>query len=136
DGEAVTLEGPAGYLERYGPYDPEQHVGDVTYSPDLGQVADVLGQLDATVTPERPLDGVVVLDPVALQTLFQATDAGGGVDFGRLERAGTDDEQDARYAQGLQATLDTVLASPLPDPIGLTRAIAPLAEAGRLAMHS
>jgi hypothetical protein len=135
-GEAVHLDGPSGYVERYGPYDPQQHLGDVTYSPDLGQVARVLGQVDGTVTTARPLDGVVVVDPTALETLLQTTGQKGGVDVGSLRQPGSDAERDARFAHVLEATLDQVLSSPLPDPIALTRAIAPLADAGRLAMYS
>ncbi|HWE56912.1 MAG TPA: DUF4012 domain-containing protein [Acidimicrobiales bacterium] len=66
------LTGPADYLARYGAFDPQGHLEDVSYSPDFPSVAEVLAQLYPQVGGDR-IDGVLVLDPYALGTLLQFT---------------------------------------------------------------
>ena len=67
-----TLSGPADYVSRYGQFHPQATPMDVSYSPDLPSVAQVLAQ----VYPESggsPIDGVLVLDPFALAALLTIT---------------------------------------------------------------
>lgn len=144
-GRPVKLTGPPGYLARYGVYDPASHPGDVTYSPDLGDVADVLRQLDRTATRSRPLDGVIVLDPAAIRTILQTTTAPRGtkrtpltaVEAQRqLSGGGSGAAADARYAKVLRSTLDLLVTGSMPAPSDLVRAFRPLVVGGHVMIHS
>ena len=61
----AELEGPEQYLTRWGRFSPEEFFQDVTLSPDLPMVAEVAADLFEKAT-DRPVDGVVVLDPTAV----------------------------------------------------------------------
>lgn len=67
-----SLTGPADYLARYGPFDPAHHFQDVTYSPDLPTVAEVISQLYPQATGDH-IDGVLVVDPYGLAALLKIT---------------------------------------------------------------
>ena len=142
-GRSVELTGPSGYLNRYGAFDPAGHPGDVTYSPDLGDVATVLGQLDHTVTESKPLDGVIVMDPTALAKVMESTGTTGKASRSAaaqvrtdLSGQGSDDVVDRRYARGLRGSLERVLGSSTVGPAELAARLGPLVDAGHLAMHS
>ena len=136
-GSRVRLDGPVGYLDRYGAYDPANHLGDVTYTPDLPDLLAVLSQVDHTVTRTRPLDGVVVVDGTSLAAL--AGDVGAAdrsTSIAGLAAGGSDEEVGKRYAAALQTTLEQLLSTTTPDPAVFVRTLGPLARGGHLAMYS
>lgn len=67
-----TLSGPADYLARYSAYKPNWEWRNITMSPDLPSVAQVVGELYPQ-SGGRPLDGVLTVDPVALAALLRFT---------------------------------------------------------------
>jgi hypothetical protein len=69
---ARTITGPADYLTRYGPFKTATYFQDVTMSPDLPSVADVIGQLYPQMGGDH-LDGVLVVDPYGLAALLNFT---------------------------------------------------------------
>ena len=69
---ARTIVGPADYLTRYGPFKPATYFQDVTMSPDLPSVADVIGQVYPQMGGDH-LDGVLVVDPYGLAALLNFT---------------------------------------------------------------
>ena len=80
DPDARTITGPADYLGRYGPYGAGRNGGPMerffwvkaNMSPDLPSVAKVV----AEIYPQsggRPIDGVIVADPYALQSIVRLT---------------------------------------------------------------
>lgn len=66
------LSGPASYLARYGRFDPQNTFIDLTYSPDLPTVTDVISQLYSQLG-HPPIDGVLVLDPKSLASIIGLT---------------------------------------------------------------
>jgi hypothetical protein len=68
----ATITGPADYLGRWGTYEPAKYPGDITFSPDFPTVADVIGEYYPQ-TGGQPVDGVISVDPVALQSLLRIT---------------------------------------------------------------
>ena len=67
---AKRITGPADSVARYGQFDPAHYWQNVTMSPDFPSVGRVIAQL----FPESggvPIDGVLRLDPAALQGLLQ-----------------------------------------------------------------
>jgi len=68
----LRLPGPASYAARYGRFDPQDHFEDVTYSPDLPTVEQVVAGLYPEVGGAH-IDGVLVLDPYALGALLRLT---------------------------------------------------------------
>ncbi|MBV9661523.1 MAG: DUF4012 domain-containing protein [Acidimicrobiales bacterium] len=66
------LTGPADYLARYGKFDPQNNFIDLTYSPDLPTVTDVVSQLYSQLG-KPPVDGMMVLDSKSLAGLIAAT---------------------------------------------------------------
>lgn len=67
-----TLSGPADYLARYSAYKPNWEWRNITMSPDLPSVAQVVGELYPQ-SGGRPIDGVMTVDPVALAALLRFT---------------------------------------------------------------
>lgn len=67
-----VLQGPADYVARYGQFNPQYWVQDVTMSPDFPSVAEVLAHIWVDAGG-APLDGVLQLDPYALAGLLELT---------------------------------------------------------------
>jgi hypothetical protein len=67
-----AITSPADYAARYARFDPGSFFQDVTVSPDLPSVADVIGQLYPKMGGE-PIDGVLVVDPYGLAALLNFT---------------------------------------------------------------
>jgi len=68
----ALLKGVAGFLARYGQFDPGKYVRDATFSPDLPTVASVLAQ-QYVQTGGVPIDGVLAIDPYGLAALLHFT---------------------------------------------------------------
>src|SRR5262249_29776607 len=69
---SLHLTGPADYLARYGAFKPQDHFEDLTYSPDFPSVERVIAELYPEVGGDH-IDGVLVLDPYALEALLKFT---------------------------------------------------------------
>lgn len=86
------LTGPADYLARYGGFHPQQfRFQDVSYSPDLPTVADVIKQLYPQAGGD-PIDGVLALDPYGLAALVGLTGPINVPGLGQLTSANTASE--------------------------------------------
>jgi hypothetical protein len=82
------LTGPADFLARYGAFRPQKLMQDLSYSPDLPTVADVIQQLYPQAGGD-PINGVLALDPYGLASLIHLT---GPIDvpgLGKLTAANT-----------------------------------------------
>jgi hypothetical protein len=69
---SVRITGPADYLGRYGPYLPDSLFGDLTYSPDLPTVNDVISQAYPQIGGQQ-IDGTLAIDPEGLAALLKIT---------------------------------------------------------------
>lgn len=67
-----VLRGPSDYVARYGQFNPQYWVQDVTLSPDFPSVAEVLANIWVDAG-NAPIDGVLQLDPFALAALLELT---------------------------------------------------------------
>lgn len=76
-GGTRDLTGPDDYLQRYQRFRPQDFIQDVTFSPDLPTVAEVVRQLYPQRTGPNvdggPIDGVLVVDPYGLAALLELT---------------------------------------------------------------
>jgi hypothetical protein len=71
-----VVQSPPEYVERYARFDVGQYFQDVTLSPDLPDVAQVVRQLYSGPTPHMggpKIDGVLMVDPYALAALLSLT---------------------------------------------------------------
>jgi hypothetical protein len=68
----AKLTGPTDYLARYGPFQPGVFPQDVTYSPDLPSVTDVMAQLYPQAGGTS-IDGLLAIDPYGLAALLKFT---------------------------------------------------------------
>ena len=66
------ITGPADYVARYGPFQPQNFFQDLTYAPDLPTVAQVIAQMYPQSGGDQ-IDGVLALDPEALAALLNFT---------------------------------------------------------------
>jgi hypothetical protein len=69
---SVHLNGPADYLQRYGPYLGDSVFGDLSYTPDLPTFNSVVSQ----AYPQeggQPIDGTLAIDPAGLAALLKIT---------------------------------------------------------------
>jgi hypothetical protein len=145
------LTGPADYLARYGGFHPEQFFQDLSYSPDLPTVADVIAQLYSQAGGDH-IDGVLALDPDALAAFLGLT---GPVDvpgLGQLTAANaaavllkgqyaifTPGQQTLRHdylQSALTLEFRKLSAGSLPGPRTLADALDPVVRQGRLLMWS
>lgn len=68
----AELHGPEDYRARWARFAPEHYVQDVTFSPDMPSVSEVVADIYEQST-DRPMAGVIVLDPYALAALLEFT---------------------------------------------------------------
>ncbi|MGZ4694758.1 MAG: DUF4012 domain-containing protein [Acidimicrobiales bacterium] len=71
-GDQRVVTEPDDYATNYERFKPGTHLQDVTVSPDLPSVAQVIGQLYPQMGGE-PIDGVIVVDPYGLAALLNFT---------------------------------------------------------------
>lgn len=141
----VALTAPEQYLERWGVFRPNEFFQDVTLSPDLPMVAEVAADLFEAAMG-HPIDGVVVLDPYAVQAVLEL---GGPVEAGdRRLTADTlvpfvlteqyvdfeDDELGRVLALGelVEGAFETFTSGALPGPRAVADAFGPIVEQDRL----
>ena len=147
----VVLTGPADFLGRYG-QNPAQYSQNVTYSPDLPTVTDVLAQIYAKAGYGQ-LDGVLVLDPRALAALLNFTGDIQAPGLGVLTASNADDLLErGQYAAfpsaseqtqrrdvldgALHAALSRLTGGSLPTPASLASTLGPDVAAGDLLFWS
>lgn len=149
---ARHLTGPADYLARYGSFAPQDHFQDLTYSPDMPTVADVIAQLYPQSGGDR-IDGVLALDPYALASLLQFTgpvqvpglgqltsaNAAGVLLKGQYAELPAGGQQGLRhdYLKGaLAAAFSRLSSGSLPGPQAIASALDPEVRQGRLLLWS
>lgn len=145
------LAGPAGYLARYGRFDPQNRFQDLSYSPDLPVVANVIRQLYPQAGGGA-INGVLALDPYGLASLIGLTGPIEVPGLGELTSANAASEliqgQYATFAptqQGavhdyMQAALKIefhqLTTGSLPGPRSLSEALNPDVRQGRVLFWS
>ncbi len=125
-----TLEAPADYVARYGRYDPQEFLQDITYSPNFPSNAEAFANAYAQ-SGGREVDGVIAVDPTGLASLLTLT---GPVDVVDLDEPITADnvvdlltrEQYLRFgeraereevlADASRATFERLTKTSLPSP--------------------
>lgn len=147
DTNAAELVADPDYDARYGRFDVERHIQDVTLSPDFPSVAPVAADLFGQATGIE-VEAVLMVDPFVIEKLLGLT---GPVDIdGQLQLTGANAssellidqyerfESDERLREavllGLTAQLMEVLLDDPPDPLAAVTELAPLAEQGRLSL--
>ncbi len=145
--ENAELRADPDYVNRYGRFAIERHIQDVTISPDFPAVAAVAADLYGQATGAGP-DAVMMLDPLVLDALLEFTGpisgpdgtqlvAGSAADLllrGQYELFEADEDGRELLLDGVAATVVERLLVETPDPIAMAKALAPLAEQGRLAL--
>lgn len=145
------IAGPADYLARYGRFHPEDFLQDVTLSPDFPSVADVFTQLYPQAGGQA-VDGVIVVDPVALAALLEFT---GPIQVAGLEEALTsenaadilmrqqyltfqdDESQRVDFLdEASRVAFERLTSGDLPGPRQASEVLAPVVRAGRLGVYS
>ncbi len=148
-GSGASLRGEVQYLDRYSAFDPQGHFQDLTYSPDFPTVDQVISQLYPQMQGGAGLDGVLMLDPYALQAILRftgpvavpglpqpltATDAA-DVLLRQQYLMGASSSDASRHdvlQEALAAGFNTFMRSRFPSPRALLSALEPMAEQGRL----
>ena len=146
-----TLSGPEDYLTRYGRFQPTQYLQDLTLSPDGPSVAQVMAELYPQAGGQ-PVDGVIIVDPVALAALMQFTGpisvagrtepltADNAADFLIREQYLTfqEDEQDRVdfLDEASEATFEALTNGDLPGPRQVADVLGPVVHQGRLIVYS
>lgn len=143
----ATLRGDLEYIDRYGRFDIEQHIQDVTLSPHFPAVAEVAADLFGQATGTQ-VEAVVMFDPFVIEQLLAFA---GPVEVGtgsqirsselldylfveQYEQFETDDASREEELAGVtQEVFERLLANP-PDPVGLVNEFAPLVDQDRLAL--
>ena len=145
-----AITGPADYLHRYGRYDPQDFLQDVTFSPDFPSDASVLAQLYPQ-SGGRPVDGVISVDPTGMAALLRLTgpvvvpgldhplNAGNAVDE-LTRRQYIDFPNESERGDFLTAatrlTFTKLTQGSLPAPRRIADTLSPAARGGHLRMWS
>lgn len=144
DERNAVLRTDADYESRYGRFDIERHIQDVTVSPDFPSVARTAASLFEQATDE-PIDAVVSMDPLALEALvgFSGPITAGPIQFTGantarellveqyIEFAEDEEGRELALLTLAQELTQRLFESP-PDPIAFVTELAPLAEQDRL----
>lgn len=142
----AQIRGNEPFVDRYGRFEVEHHVQDVTLSPDFPSVAAVTADLYEQATGE-PVDAVMMIDPFVLEALLAFS---GPVDVGGLTLSGSnasnellrgqyerfaeeDDERTSLLNDLAAVVVERLLAEP-PDLLSFAQEMAPLAQQNRVAM--
>ena len=151
-GKSWKISGPADYLTRYGLFNPGEHVQDLSYSPDLPTVAQVIRQVYPQ-TGGGQINGVLALDPVALANLLRLTgpvtlpgapfpltyqNAASWLLRGQYATFANSTEQARQdFLEGALVQAFSLLTShPLPNPITVAREVGPDVAQGHLLFWS
>ena len=145
------ISGPADYLARYGRFQPQDFLQDVTLSPDFPSVAKVFAELYPQAGG-RAVDGVIVVDPVALAAFLNFT---GPIQVAGLDQALTsenaadilmrqqyltfqdDESQRVDFLdEASRITFEKLTAGDIPGPRQAADVLDPVVDQGRLAVYS
>lgn len=147
----ATITAPADFVARYG-QNPSRYAQNVTYSPDLPTVTQVMSQLYAKAGYGK-LDGMMVLDPRSLAALLNFTGDIQAPGLGTLTAANTDEllekgqyalypsaSQQTERRNALDGALHTALSrlaeGSLPTPASLASTLGPDVASGDLLFWS
>lgn len=146
----ATLSGPAEYLERYGRFEIQDYMGDVGLSPDMPTVGQVLAELYPQAGGQH-VDGVITVDPVALQALLTFTGpitvtgypepltSENAADILLRQQYLTFDQRSDRkdfLEEATRKTFDLLTSGDLPGPREVTEVLGPMVDQGRLMVWS
>lgn len=146
----ATVTEPEDYAARYNRFRPATTPGDVTLSPDFPAVATVLGDL-FTQAGGQPLDGVILVDPFALQALLNftgpitvegyptpLTPENAADVLLREQYLDFDAREDRKdfLEEASRKTFEALTSGDLPGPREATDVLGPMVEQGRLLVHS
>jgi hypothetical protein len=145
-----VLSGPDDYLDRYGRFHPAQFMQDLTFSPDGPTVAQVMEELYPQAGG-RPVDGVLIVDPVALGAFMEFTGpitvsgldepltSENAADFLLREQYLTfQDDQAGRIDfldEASRVTFERLTSGQLPGPRELADTLGGIVDQGRLILH-
>ena len=150
DATVTAPPAPADFVARYGRFAPGIEPGDITMSPDLPSVARVIAQVYAE-SGGQELDGVILVDPIALQALLTFTGpitvegyptpltVDNAADVLLREQYLTFDDRDVRkdfLEEASRRTFEALTAGDLPGPRRVTEVLGPMVDQGRLLAHS
>jgi hypothetical protein len=147
---ARRIAGPQDYLDRYGPFRPQDFLQDVTFSPHFPSSAQVIAQLYPQ-SGGGPVDGVIGVDPTGLAALLELTgpvaveglaepltaeDAPDLLTRRQYLELGSRAERGEILAEATRATFEALIGSALPAPTELADVLSPAARGGHLRMWS
>ena len=141
---------PVDYVRRWGRFDPATFPGDIPFSADFPTVARVLAD-EYQQAGAPPVDGVIALDPYALQSMLTFTGPiripdldepltrTNAADVLLREQYVTFDERAERkdfLEDALREALEILTTGDVPGPRRVTEEIAGVVDEGRLMIHS
>lgn len=147
-GAEVTA--PADYVARYARFQPGRAPSDVTLSPDFPSVSTVIDEL-FTKSGGQALDGVILVDPFALQALLTFTGpitvegyptpltSENAADVLLREQYLTFDDREGRkdfLEEASRRTFEALTSGDLPGPRRVGDVLGPMVDQGRLLVHS
>lgn len=145
-----TISGPADYLERYGRFEPQDFLQDVTFSPHFPSSAQVIAELYPQ-SGGQPVDGVISVDPTGLAALLDLT---GPVAVEGLPQPLTaknavqiltkdqylqlpdEAERGEILTEATRVTFEALVSDTLPAPRRIAEALGPATRAGHLRLWS
>lgn len=142
----ATLSGPEEYLARYGRFQIASYMGDAGVSPDMPSVGQVLAELYPQAGGQS-VDGVIAVDPVALQAMLTFTGpitvtgypepltADNAADILLRQQYLTFDQRSDRkdfLEEATRNTFDLLTSGDLPGPRQVTQVLGPMVDQGRL----
>lgn len=137
------------YLDRYATSNPTDAIQDVTLSPDLPTVAEVMRQLYPQVGGTS-LDGVLLVDPYALEALMRFTGPvqlegltqplrpRNAAEFLLVDQYALPDQDDRvdLLEEASREVFERLTTGDLPNPREVADALSPVVDQGRLALVS
>lgn len=145
-----TISGPEDYLERYGRFEPQDFLQDVTFSPHFPSSAQVIAELYPQ-SGGQPVDGVISVDPTGLAALLDLT---GPVAVEGLTQPLTaqnavqiltkdqylqlpdEAERGEILTEATRVTFEALVSETLPAPRRIADALGPATRAGHLRLWS
>lgn len=145
-----TLEAPADYVARYGRFEPQEFIQDITLSPNFPSSAEAFANTYAQ-SGGRRVDGVIAVDPTGLSALLDLT---GPVDVVDLDEPLTSDnvvdiltreqylkfgeraEREEVLADASRATFEKLTNTALPAPKVLGDVLGPATHGRHIQMWS
>jgi hypothetical protein len=145
-----TISGPEDYLQRYGRFEPQDFLQDVTFSPHFPSSAQVIAELYPQ-SGGQPVDGVISVDPTGLAALLDLTGPVAVEGLGEPLTAKNavqvltkdqyldlpDEAQRGEIlTEATRVTFEALVSESLPAPRRLADALGPAARAGHLRLWS